>query len=134
MTVYKTVKEDNKSAHYNFQYWPHNTYHADALTVDNVNSIESLSVDGKSYEQVIQEGYHSFQASGVRLRGGNVIVSKLNEQVMAFTKFGDKLVKFTIPKGATYYYGVNGDVVSDQIISGDLKEIDPTTVIAPVEG
>ena len=90
--VYKIIQEDNKSLHQNFQYTPNTRYKLQG----ELNPIVTAS-----NLVLIKEGFHAFV-------NPNYAIPAL-------------CVKFTIPKGAKYYLGKHNNIVSNEIISGDLK-------------
>lgn len=92
--VWKVLCSDNSSLHREFDYVPNKTYKPVELRVD------------RAYN-AIHAGYHSFRSRHVA------------RTVKNYT--GQKVVKFTIPKGAKYYIGNYEERVSSIIRSGDLK-------------
>lgn len=101
--VYKIIDNDDISLHHDFEYDPNTKYE-----LGNVLFI-------KRYDKLntIQEGFHSFatpQECFNCLRG-------------RYSNSDCKAVKFIIPAGAKLYYGINDDIVSNQIVSGDLTEV-----------
>ena len=92
MTVWKVITGNNLSQWFDFKYSPNRKYKTVKLDV--------LTYDGGR----IEEGYHAYRF-------------KLDKVVDGLYK----AVEFTIPKGATYYLGTGGDIVSNRIVSGDLK-------------
>lgn len=95
--VYKILSYCDYSTIQYFRYKPNTTYF----------EIE-FNYNGKGY---INDGFHAY------LITDSNVLTKVRENIM----FGDKLVQFIIPKGAKYYIGVDDDVVSDTIISGNLE-------------
>lgn len=94
ITVYKIIKNDNTSMYQDFQYKPNTQY----CLGKNLKPWDLICI----YFEV-DEGFHAY-------------LSK------RFTP-DKKLVEFVIPKGAKYFLGINNDIVSDSIKSGDLKNL-----------
>lgn len=63
--------------------------------------------------RVINEGYHAHLAY------------KKAQSMASNSWVTRKVVIMVIPKGATYYIGKHGDVVSSQLFTGDLEHFDP---------
>ena len=103
MTVWKVIKFTNLSMWQSFVYEPNHRYETVELTVINKSNYV------RSAYLIINEGYHAF----TNLRAAH-------DEIVTFGS-GYKVVKFTIPKGATYFIGDDDDIVSNRIISGDLK-------------
>lgn len=101
ITVYKVIGRDNVSASYAFQYVPNTTYRIDAskFKAEKVGNVE-----------FVNEGFHSFAA-----------LEDAREYLITLRY--EKVVAFTIPKGAHYYVGTRGDLVSDSISAGDLEGV-----------
>lgn len=97
-TVWKVIGKHNLSMHRKKHYSPNKLYQRVAFGY----SSDSLNI------QYIEAGYHAFTSRCIaRLK----YYSNKEEY---------KLVKFTIPKGAKYYIGEDGDIVSNMIKSGNL--------------
>ena len=103
ITVFKVISRDDVSMVRSFRYSPHREYRC------------SMSID---HSARVHEGFHAFLRYGTAER-----VSRRGWGPMA----GDwaKVVEFHIPKGAEYFIGLNGDVVSNKIVSGSLKPYRP---------
>lgn len=91
ITVYKLIFLTNISLHKHFQYTPNKLYRLR----------KKLKITNQSF---IYAGFHSYQTDRQVCRLSNA-----------------KVVKFTIPKGAKYYYNAGfKEYVSSSIRSGDL--------------
>lgn len=103
MTVWKVITTDNYSYYKNKPYKPNTLY-------PRVKFGYYSQVIKQILETVIEMGYHSYK-------------SRENARNLHFNSIMDdtKIVKFIIPKGAKYYIGEDGDIVSNIIKSGDLK-------------
>lgn len=101
MVVYKVIRQNNTSVYYDFQYKPNTLYRLRK----KLKIINNGSYNG------IREGFHSFKD----FQYATVEMSNWFRT--------EKIVKFVIPKGAKYYLGMSGDIVSTSIRSGDLKGI-----------
>jgi hypothetical protein len=110
--VWKILRKDNKSLLQNFQYEPNTLYRLrKALEVDWGNTIEA--------------GYHSFnpeQLQVYREERGSAYwrVAPRPDYDFLSRRLRGKLVRFYIPKGAKYYLGNRGDIVSTSLHSGSL--------------
>lgn len=96
--VYKVLQKDNRSEFQNYLYEPNQLSHRVNLVISN------NMFDGPH----IRKGYHSYVSFKV---------------AYTFCPKDHKIVEFTIPKGAKYYLGNYEDIVSNRIMSGDLKGI-----------
>lgn len=101
--VWKIITTRNLSLYRSFKYKPNCGYPTIKF---NIRYSYNNDIDYfKAYE-----GYHAYTSRRItRLR---------------YAKYRDvlyKIVKFYIPKGAKYYLGEDGDIVSNTIKSGDLK-------------
>lgn len=97
ITVYKVLTEKNRSIFCLFPYEPNTTYRLEQELVIKNNA-------------KVHEGFHAFQTLE---RARRLLVRKEKE----------KIVGFTIHKGAKYVLGNNGDIVSTSIHSGSLEAI-----------
>lgn len=98
--VYKKITKTNISEYQSFKYQPNTLYRLrKKLVAERIcsNSIRSVN-----------RGFHAFR---YKLDRPN------------YTNNYYKIVEFTIPKGAKYYTGENGDIVSTSIRSGSLKRL-----------
>lgn len=110
--VYKVIDDLDKSFHYNFQYTPNETYNLDKklAVVETCHSIDNYELIS---EKIINEGFHSFDS-----------LEPAGDWYWVSLKRGiSKLVEFTIPKGAKYYIGTNGELVSSSIRAGNLDNL-----------
>lgn len=97
MVVWKLIYDiDDASFYQNFRYTPNTMYKIE----------KNLVID--SYDTV-SDGFHAYT---------RVSFLCLNY----YKRFSIKLVKFIIPRGATYIRGDNNDIVSNMIQSGSLKD------------
>ena len=99
--VWKIIYDTNVSLYRGFQYIANTQYCTEELKVQ--------------FEHSIHAGYHAYttrETTRARVRTFRKVLQK---------GVKIKIVKFTIPKGAKYYIGNNLDIVSNTIISGDLK-------------
>lgn len=105
ITVYKVIRDDNTSWNRLFPYMPGVKYTLNVPDSEKFNQAEFESV---RYRRYVSEGFHAYAYKKAALaRGGH----------------WRKAVSFTIPKGAHYYLGTFGEIVSDQIIAGDLTAL-----------
>lgn len=90
--VWKVITKDNLSV------WRHFIYRENKL----------FKTQFIQKEEVIYNGYHAY-------------TSRKKAREEHELDIGEKIVRFTIPKGARYFMGLNNDVASNMIKSGDLK-------------
>lgn len=115
MIVYKVINKTNASYHRYFKYIPNTLYRLRKSLKVSKFYIHALkeSINYKSETRYIHEGYHSYKNK-----------PKSTEITMIdMVSGGVKIVKFTIPKGAKYFLGIDGDIVSTSIRSGNLRAI-----------
>jgi len=98
MIVYKVVRRGNISLYQRFKYKPNTLYRLRKKLVIIKHRLNP--------NPQVDAGFHAYQNKWVR----DVFLE-------------EKLVAFTIPKGAKYVVGDNGDIVSTSIRSGSLKAI-----------
>lgn len=96
MPVWKMIHNTNHSFFEGFLYQPNKRY-----------MIEFPYLIGT---RIVDKGYHAFRSRKTARQHYGINMS-----------CKPKIVKFTIPKGAKYYIGEDGDIVSNTIIAGDLK-------------
>lgn len=121
--VYKIICKGNKSMHQGFQYRPNATFRLRKRLrpKDTMSSQEKLehikrelqywgtAISGdKEWKSFFYKGFHSWDAI-------------IPEAVKLSQEF--KLVHFVIPKGARYYKGTSGDIVSTSLHANSLKKI-----------
>lgn len=107
MIVYKVLMLDGVAPFTGFQYKPNTIYRLDKkLFVNKFNEIE--------------EGFHSYVSHKKALD----MSDWFDYAHGTFTK----VVEFAIPKGAKYYLGTDGDIVSTSIKSGNLQSKDKICV------
>lgn len=95
--VYKVIKLDNKSLYQDFQYQPDTLYRLrKALAYTRVGD----------YGYEFDAGFHAYRD-----------VNNL------YYSYRNKVVEFTIPKGARFIIGQYNEIVSTSIRSGDLKSV-----------
>ena len=102
--AWKVIYHTNASYWQYFDYTPNTAYKKIALKIRN-NIISAY----------IFAGYHAFRSRKA---------ARLNLHYMNLHYGSDrrtKIVKFIIPKGAKYFIGFDNDIVSNLIVSGDLK-------------
>jgi len=121
--VWKVIKPDNTSAYQDFTYEPNTFYGGETLTIETNEFRQNNSV--------IERGFHSIEKSNCWLKGYTIFGGK-DRRAIASLDEGEKLVEFIIPTGARYYKGVHGDIVSDQIVSGNLKKHNVVNHIKPL--
>lgn len=103
ITVYKMIFTNNESLYTFFKYKPNTLYRLrKSLKIEYSQPLK------QNVKKTVEEGFHAFTKEN-GFTGLNLPYKKL--------------VKFTIPKGAKYYLGMNGDIVSTSIRSGNLKGI-----------
>lgn len=103
--VWKVIGYNNISTTRLFQYDENSLYSIDGLKVYRVEG----AIHQPRIVYVVDRGYHAYTTRRTA-RGCRCL----------FLCDG-KIVKFVIPKGAKYFVGMDGDIVSDQIRSLDLK-------------
>lgn len=102
ITVWKIINSNNISAIRDFKYIKNKKYKFVKL-----NALRHIHYDNA----IIEAGYHAYRTRDM----ARYMKSDYScEDHM-------KIVKFIIPKGAKYYFGTDGDIVSNTIVSGDLK-------------
>lgn len=121
ISVLKIINRDDSSIYQAFPYTPGMEYKTHFV---NENSPEGTS---------IYQGFHSYDKAQVSVKRHNPF--PVRDSIVMFHRgtpvFLDyistdtsKLVEFTIPAGASYYFGDRGDMVSDTIIAGTLQSIE----------
>ena len=111
ITVWKVMYKTNKAPYQGSVYLPN--YYCSMVRLKVLKAYFKYA-DVVRYIASIEEGYHAFRIredARKLIRGFNA-VNVTNDY---------KIVKMVIPKGAKYYIGTNGDIVSEVIFSGDLK-------------
>jgi hypothetical protein len=116
--VIKFLHQNNRSPYYAFAWKPNKLYrlHKRLKPVD-------------AYTNIIHEGFHSFNASLVSFSCypvANIIYIRrkhMDRLSDLFDLRSNKACEFVIPKGAKYYIGRDGDMVSTSIRSGDLSDV-----------
>lgn len=100
--VFKICKESYDDKHVKSKY-QHFTYELGKLYTENVSPYISLEGD-----QVINEAFHSYDMA-LSIVSWSMMVSD------------DIVVEGIIPKGATYYLNIFGEIASNQIILKKIK-------------
>lgn len=112
MTVYKVIRTDNTSQMQRFPYDPGAQYTlppADSAKF-NLAGLKPRKDDGW---RRVYSGFHAY-----------ITKEEAEDRVaQAYAPAVLKVVAFTVPKGAHYYLGFYEEIVSDQIIAGDLKAL-----------
>lgn len=105
ITVYKMITKNNISVYQNFKYEPNTLYRLRKKLV--AERVRNNTI------RIVNSGFHAFRnnADSYALKAINTNYSN------------EKYVEFTIPKGAKYYIGEYGDIVSTSIRSGSLKRL-----------
>ena len=108
ITVWKLISDNNISKHYGFDYseWVGKT--CPHVELKPVKRSRFLWCPLNS-DSTIDEGYHAFTNEHDVL------------SILSTSHHTMKLVKFTIPKYATYYIGVQNEIVSSTIRCDSLK-------------
>ena len=106
--VFKTLRFGNKSAVQGFVYKPNTTYKMKKL-IKIVRIFENRYID---------EGFHSVYDIKYIEEWSYSRIGNHREDINL-----EKIVRFYIPKGAKYYIGSSGDIVSTSIRSGNLKSL-----------
>lgn len=109
ITVFKVLSLDDKSLQYGFQYAPGETYGPVELGVASYGDIGTL----------VYEGFHAYLSLG-RARVELIVEAMCDGRsysMVAESVLPVKLVAFTIPAGARYILGDDGDIVCDTIVS-----------------
>jgi hypothetical protein len=101
MLVYKVISESDKSLYARFQYKPNELYR-----------LRKPLRPAGTFADRVNEGFHAY--------------TQLSTATFKCSVYGGwtdkpKVVQFTIPKGARYFLGKMGDIVSTSIRSGDLQ-------------
>lgn len=97
--VYKVLRNNGLALDDESLFFPHADYKL---------ALESSIEEGKDGTKFVNRGYHAY-LDKASLEGGH--------------HFNAKLVEFTIPKHSRYVFGDDGDIMSDAIVTGDLKPI-----------
>lgn len=103
MTVYKIIWRSNESSVRNFCYSPGVRYDLGA-------PLHPIQFTGE-IETRFEKGFHAYRSW----------FPDWPQQMAVLVS--EKIVAFTIPKGAHYALGDDNDIVSDSIIAGDLTEL-----------
>jgi hypothetical protein len=107
--VGKIIYEDNTSFVQGFLYKPNQTYHLNKSLVPN-------RFDG--FMMTIHEGFHGWLPESLLMSCDNVL------KWMATRSGKVKLVEMIVPKNASYYFGINDDIVTDTIRTASLDPLD----------
>lgn len=120
ITVVKILNKDNTSPYKYFGYQPGMHYTLDEA-LEAKKSVFYYS-EGRYY---VERGYHAFVLSEVEISRScsDIVVIPVRKSNNSWSFFDSKIVVMTVPKGARYYLGVNGDIASDQLVTGSLKGI-----------
>lgn len=103
MTVYKVIHANNTSAARLFHYEPGVLY---TLAANDRKKFDLAEWDTA---QIVNEGFHAY--------GEKAMADHCHDYR------NEKTVAFTIPKGAQYYLGTFGTIVSDAIVAGSLEAL-----------
>ena len=104
ISAYKIVHKDNRSMYMKFVYSENTSYKTDMNAEQYDKTLAKVSA-----------GFHAFRNKPIHLD-------------LPYDDNDYKIVKMTIPKGAHYYLGIHGDVVSDTINAGTLRSLKPAPV------
>lgn len=116
MTVYKVIDTDNRSAFQSFVYEPGICYKLGKSLCSYKNAFTNT--------WDVDEGFHAYTSVRAARRSQlsrtrNCALDSTPPTVARLFK----IVEFIIPVGAHYFLGDNDDIVSDEIISGNLLSI-----------
>lgn len=112
ITVYKIITVENKSKYQHFRYTPDTLYRLR----------KALKTKRLYGDRVIEPGFHAYRTLGYTKRALSYTKRALTGYIVRSWS-REKIVEFTIPKGAKYYLGHNNDIVSTSIRSGSLVPI-----------
>lgn len=101
--VWKVITKNNISIWREFRYYPNKTY-ITKFYIECGNLVYNYNM----MFCTVYSGFHAYLSRSIARK----VKSYVNDE---------KVVKFIIPKGAKYYLGDDGDIVSNKIRSGDLK-------------
>lgn len=119
MRVLKVIlHHSNESVYKLFPYFEGMTY--------STEIIRSEDYPSEGYSDEITEGFHSYDPSKVTFREeGSSLGVMLGDSLLDYWNTAIvNIVEFFIPKGATYYIGLNGDFASNAIRAGDLEHLE----------
>ena len=123
ISVFKIVLNDNRSFYRKFTYTPNTQYR---------------QVGIRPYFGGIKRGYHAYrrELSDVYFQGyaGGYMINFRDSYSITIDLGTEKIVAFTIPKGAKYYIGFRGDIVATEIKSGSLKAMRPRDLRRHIKG
>lgn len=117
--VYKGIRGSNVSFHQGFRYQAHTLYrHRQALkSCDSYANPFAPNSKSRFFQYI--KGFHSFSKE----------TSCMCNFFNPYAHIDMKVVEFFIPKGAKYLLGMNGEVISSSIRSGDLKPLSSEDII-----
>lgn len=102
--VYKIIKKSNKSLHRGFKYTRRKDYEHEKL--------KHFLYDN---DYIVEYGFHAYTSLER--------ASEAWEGLLFWDRIDTKIVRFTIPAGAEYFMGEDGEVVSGKIRSGELRPL-----------